>query len=94
MEILIKTNEMLEKYVREIKPNPEKCREYLDRNPIMITAFVPHIGYEKASILLKEFFASGKDNLREFLKEKLGKEMVEKLLSPHNLMSLGYRDYA
>ena len=44
----------------------------------------------KLEELLKEFSASGKKNLREFLSEKLGKELIERVFDPYNLISLGY----
>ena len=49
------------------------------------------IGYEKAEKLVKEFLETGKTNFREFLKEKLGEELVEEILSPYKLTALGYR---
>jgi aspartate ammonia-lyase len=59
---------------------------------MIITAFLPHIGYDRANGLLQEFFSSGRSNLREFLSEKLGRGLVEKILSPYRLVSLGYRE--
>jgi aspartate ammonia-lyase len=59
---------------------------------MIITAFLPHIGYDRANALLQEFFSSGRNNLREFLSEKLGGKVVEKILSPYQLTSLGYRE--
>ena len=92
LDILININNILAPHIEGIKADAEKCREYLDKSPAIITAFLPSIGYERAEALLKEFLSSGKKNLREFLGEKLGKEAVEKTLSPHNLTSLGYKD--
>ncbi len=56
-----------------------------------ITAFLPHIGYDRAAALLREFDSSGRRNLREFLSEKLGKDLVDRILSPYHLVALGYR---
>ncbi|MDD5771791.1 MAG: hypothetical protein PHO81_06130, partial [Candidatus Omnitrophica bacterium] len=53
--------------------------------------FLPHIGYDQANILLKEFSSSGKQSLRDFLADKLGKELVDNVLLPQNIVSLGYR---
>jgi aspartate ammonia-lyase len=90
LDILIKVNLIFAKMVLDIVANEEKCREYFDRSPAIITALLPHIGYEKAQSLLGEFNASGKNNLREFLNEKLGKELIERIFDPYNLISLGY----
>ena len=90
LDILIKINLIFAKLVLAIGANEEKCREYFDRSPTIITALLPHIGYEKAEELLKEFSTSGKINLREFLSEKLGKQLVETVFDPYNLISLGY----
>jgi aspartate ammonia-lyase len=90
LDLLIKVNLAFAGMVQRILANEEKCREYFDRSPTIITALLPHIGYEKADELLKEFSASGKKNLREFLSEKLGKELIERVFDPYNLISLGY----
>jgi aspartate ammonia-lyase len=90
LDMLIKINLIFAKMVQAISANEEKCREYFDRSPTIITALLPHIGYEKADELLKEFKASGKNNLRDFLTEKLGKELIERVFDPYNLISLGY----
>jgi aspartate ammonia-lyase len=57
-----------------------------------VTAFLPHIGYDRASEILQAFLASGRKNIREFLQEKLGMERVERALSSERLISLGYRE--
>ncbi|MFA5167803.1 MAG: aspartate ammonia-lyase [Candidatus Omnitrophota bacterium] len=91
LEILQNTNKVFAGYVSCIQADPVKCREYFDRSEEIVTAFVPSIGYEKAGDLLKEFHASQGKELRRFLEEQLGKEIVAKTLSPQNLLSLGYR---
>lgn len=92
MDILININSIFKNHIDGIKANEQNCKEYFDKNPAIVTAFIPYTGYDKAGQLLKEFEKSGKTNLKEFLIEHLGKELVEKVLSPYNLMSLGYRE--
>ena len=92
LDISLNINNMLAPHIEGIKADAEKCREYFDKSPVIITAFLPSVGYERAEALLKEFSSSVKKNLREFLVEKLGKDAVDKILSPHNLASLGYKD--
>ncbi len=89
-DILINTNKIFRTHVDGIISNPEECRKHFEENPAIVTAFIPFTGYEKAGELLKEFFASGSTNLKDFLTEKLGKELVDRVLSPYNLMSPGY----
>ncbi len=92
LDILINSNQMLAKHIREIKANALKCKQYCDQSTTLITAFIPYIGYEKASQLLEEFSISPKNNLWEFLGEKLGKDWVEQILSPYKLTALGYKN--
>jgi aspartate ammonia-lyase len=92
LDILIRMNQILAGHVEGITANEAKCREIFDQSPMIITAFLPHIGYDRAAALLKEFFSSGRKNVREFLSEKLGPSLVEKTLSPERLISLGYRE--
>jgi len=91
INMLINANSILAKHVEKIEANASKCRESFDRNPIIITAFLPCIGYEKSAELLKGFNNSNKEVIREFLCEKLGRDLVDKVLSPNQLTSLGYR---
>jgi aspartate ammonia-lyase len=94
LELLINVNAMLAKHIRAIRADKDVCMKYVENGPLIITAFVSHIGYERCEKLLKEFFASSPEpsNIKNFLKKKLGEETVERILSPENLMSLGYRD--
>ncbi len=92
LDILIRVNPLLADHVEAVTANEAKCRQYFDQSPMIITAFLPHIGYDRANALLLEYFSSGRNDLREFLSEKLGKNLVEKILSPYQLTSLGYRE--
>jgi aspartate ammonia-lyase len=91
LEILLNTNKMLAKHISGITANPELCKSKFENNPMIITAFLPHIGYDKSTELIEEFTSSGANNFKEFLTGKLGKELVDSVLSPESLMSLGYR---
>jgi len=92
LDILIRVNPLLADHVEAVTANEAKCRQYFDQSPMIITAFLPHIGYDRANALLQEYFSSGRNDLREFLSEKSGKNRVEKILSPYQLTSLGYRE--
>jgi aspartate ammonia-lyase len=90
--LLTGTAESLAVHINGITANPEKCREFFDSSSAVITAFVPVIGYDRCSELIKEFKAKGLKSIREYLLEKLGKDIVDKTLSPANLISLGHKN--
>jgi aspartate ammonia-lyase len=92
LDLLINVNSILAEHIAGIKADEEKCREYFEQSSMIITAFLPHIGYDRAAALLREFDSSGRKNLREFLSEKLGKDLVDRILSPYHLIALGYRE--
>jgi aspartate ammonia-lyase len=92
MDLLTRMDGILAGHIDGIMANEPKCREIFDASPMIVTAFLPHIGYDRAGALLAEFFASGRKNVREFLREKLGADLVERILSAESLISLGYRE--
>jgi aspartate ammonia-lyase len=92
LDLLININALLTNHVRGIEANKDKCEEYFNASPMIITALLPLIGYEKATEFIKEYSSSGKNNMRHFLEEKLGKELIEKTFSPYQLTTLGYKD--
>jgi aspartate ammonia-lyase len=92
LDLLININGLLTEYVRGIAADKEKCAEYFDASPMIITALLPMTGYEKATQLMTEFSSRGEKNMRLFLEEKLGKELIDKVLSPYQLTALGYKD--
>ncbi len=91
IDLLIAAAQMLAKHAVGIDADQGRCLERLYASPEIITAFVPMLGYDRCSELIKQFEQHGKGNIREFLEKELGKEAVEKTLSPQNLMSLGYK---
>ncbi len=95
LTILTETDAALAGFVERIEARPEICRRHMDRAFTLITAFVPMIGYARAQDLLREYAqtaAPAGGSLRAFLEDRLGGEVVRRVLSPENLMSLGHRD--
>jgi len=92
LDLLININGLLTEHVRDIQANKEKCEEYFNASVMIITALLPVIGYEKATEFIKEFTSESGKNMRRFLEEKLGKELTNQALSPHQLTALGYKD--
>ena len=91
IEFLTNINNILADHIDNITANAEICKKYFDENIILITAFLPFIGYMKAEELINTFNDTAETNFRKFLDEKLGISLTEKVLSASNLMSLGYR---
>ena len=91
LELLNNTSLILRQHIDGIKADEERCRYYFDRSRTIITAFLPVVGYDRCNELLKEFDSASEENLRVFLTLRLGAETVDKILSPHNLVGLGYR---
>lgn len=100
---LLESIEMLERaatalagHVDGIAANPARCAEHLYDSPTLIAAFLPHIDFERASALAAEFSARRAKNpafdLRAFLVEELGEDLVEKILSTPYLTGLGFND--
>jgi aspartate ammonia-lyase len=91
LDLLVNVNRLLEGHIRSITADPGRCGAYFDRSPMIVTALVPHIGYDRAAGLVKAFRQEKDKNMRSFLERKLGKDLVEKALSPYSLTALGYR---
>ena len=67
--------------------NRDQINRALERNPILVTALNPIIGYEKGAAIAKKAYAEGRPVL-EVAKEMtdLGEEELRKLLDPRNLV--------
>lgn len=62
-------NIFTEKCVKGIKANEKKIKEHLEKNPIIVTALTPYIGYQKAAEIAKEAYEKNK-TIKEILLEK------------------------
>jgi fumarate hydratase, class II len=72
--------------------NSERIAEALDRNPILVTALNPVIGYEKGAAIAKKAYAEGRP-IREVAAEMtdLPREELERLLDPEALTKGGIK---
>ena len=81
-------------HIEGIRVNAEHCAVHLADSPTLLTAFLPHIGYERAEALAKEFAIAKAQvpalTLRAFLSEKLDEATVNEVLSAPNLLKLGH----
>ncbi|MGV8059593.1 MAG: aspartate ammonia-lyase [Smithellaceae bacterium] len=93
LDLLINIDKILAAHILGITADSQKCQEYFERSPMIITALLPLIGYERATGLMAEFTQSKTNNMRKFLAEKLGEAIVDKVFSSSSLTALGYRDY-
>ncbi len=89
--LLTAANKVLAAHIDGIQADEARCRHSFEHSRMCVTALVPLIGYDNAGALLKEFDASGRDDLRSFLEERVGREKVAEAFSPQALMSLGHR---
>jgi fumarate hydratase, class II len=72
--------------------NEERLKEALDRNPILVTALNPVIGYEKGAAIAKKAYAEGRP-IREVAREEtdLSDEDLDRLLDPTELTRGGIK---
>ena len=73
--------------------NEDNIRQALDRNPILVTALNPVIGYEKGAAIAKKAYADGrpvKDVARE--ETDLTDEELDRLLDPADLAKGGIKN--
>src|SRR6202020_2678835 len=74
------------------KVNENRLAEALDRNPILVTALNPVIGYEKGAAIAKKAYAEGKP-IREVAAAMtdLKREQLDRLLDPTELTTGGIK---
>ena len=74
------------------KVNTARLAEALERNPILVTALNPVIGYEKGAAIAKQAYAQGRP-IREVALENttLSREELSKLLDPAELTQGGIK---
>ncbi len=91
IDLLAAAAGMLAQYAADIEVDQARCLERLHASPEIITAFVPLLGYDRCTELMKEYKAQDRLGVRAFLEQALGTETVEQTLAPQNIMALGHR---
>ena len=78
------------KCVKGITANEERCREMVDKSIGLVTALLPHIGYEQSSIIAKEALFTG-SSVKELVLARglLTGEQLEIILSPEEMTRPG-----
>lgn len=94
LEILINTTGILRtKCVELIKPDPERCLEYVMRSKTIATVLVPIFGYKRVEEIVKKAVKFGKSIKEVLIEDKImSEEQVKKLLSAKRMYKLGYTE--
>jgi fumarate hydratase class II len=89
IHLLANSAEVLaEKAIRGLQPRPEKAREALARNPILVTALNPVIGYDWAAEIAKRAYREGRPVLEVALEmTDLSEDDLRRLLDPARMTS-------
>ena len=80
----------VDKLLVDLKPNVEQCQKWLDNSVGIVTALLPHIGYEKSAELAREAYTTGKP-IREIILDRdiLTKKELNHILSPRQMTRPG-----
>lgn len=83
-------NNFVDNCIVNLKANEEQCAAWLDRSVGIVTALLPHIGYENSSMLAKEAYSTGRP-IREIILEKglLTRAAMDHILSPAEMTQPG-----
>jgi fumarate hydratase class II len=83
---------LADKAIAGFTVNRDKLNEALDRNPILVTALNPVIGYEKGAAVAKQAYAQGRP-IREVAAEEtdLNDAELDRLLDPLELTRGGIK---
>ena len=77
---------LADKAIAGLTVNTKRLAELLDRNPVLVTALNPVIGYDKAAAIAKRAYAQGRPILEVAAEETdLSEEQLKALLNPATL---------
>lgn len=91
LELLANSSRLLaDKAIASFKVNEAKLKEALSRNPILVTALNPIIGYQKAAEIVKKAYQQGRPVIDVALEHTdLPRSQLEILLDPEKLTAGG-----
>ena len=83
-------NTLNRKCIQSIRANVEHCHSMIDASVGIVTALLPHVGYEQASLIAKEALASG-ETVKSIVLRKglLTAEQLDIILSPGEMTQPG-----
>ena len=79
-----------EKLLKDLEANKEQCQAWVDHSVGIITALLPHIGYETCATTAKEAYATGVP-IRDLILQKglLSQAAMDRILSPYEMTHPG-----
>ncbi len=79
-----------EKLLKDLEANKEQCQAWVDHSVGIITALLPHIGYETCAATAKEAYATGVP-IRDLILQKglLTPAAMDRILSPYEMTHPG-----
>ncbi|UIN57351.1 MULTISPECIES: lyase family protein [Pseudomonas] len=81
---------LADKAIASFKVNESRLKEALSRNPILVTALNPIIGYQKAAEIAKQAYKQGRPVIDVALEHTdLSRSQLEELLNPEKLTAGG-----
>ncbi|WP_192559786.1 class II fumarate hydratase [Pseudomonas allokribbensis] len=91
IELLANSSRLLgDKAIASFKVNESRLKEALSRNPILVTALNPIIGYQKAAEIAKQAYKQGRPVIDVALEHTdLSRSQLEELLNPEKLTAGG-----
>ena len=83
-------NGFVEKLLKDLQANEQQCKHWVDASVGVVTALLPHIGYEASAMLAKEAYNSGRP-IREIIVEKgiMSKEKLDEVMAPMSMTTPG-----
>lgn len=83
-------NGFVDKLLKGLEPNRQQCQYWLDHSVGVVTALLPHIGYEQSAQLAKEAYSTGRP-IREIILEQgvMTKERLDKIMAPMAMTTPG-----
>lgn len=76
--------------VQNVQANTDQCQAWLEGSVGIVTALLPHIGYENASLIAKEAYNTGKPVRQIILRQGLlTKEALDVILAPEEMTQPG-----
>ncbi|MHC2994598.1 MAG: aspartate ammonia-lyase [Candidatus Atribacteria bacterium] len=90
-DIMINAQNMfVERCIKGITANEERCKEFVEKSIGIVTALIPHIGYEKACLVAKEALKKDKAVQEVVLAHKFIEEgKLNKILNPYEMTEGG-----
>ena len=83
-------NGFVDKRLKDLQANREQCQHWVDVSVGVVTALLPHIGYETSAMLAKEAYNSGRP-IKEIILEKgiMTQKKLDEVMAPMSMTTPG-----